>query len=234
MKVLLIEDNPSTVETVALCLEMRWEDAIIVSVSEGEKGVEMVETEDPNVVILDLGLPDVDGLTALRKIRSFSDVPVIILSVRGEEQDKVAGLERGADDYVVKPFSPGELLARVQAVLRRAKASSPQDDSVPLTVGDIIIDPGMRRVTVRGREVKLTPTEYDFLYLLARNAGRTLTHEFLLSKVWGEEYTDSPNYLKVYAQRLRNKVEENPKDPQLVLTQRGGYLLARETPLLTL
>jgi two-component system KDP operon response regulator KdpE len=227
MKVLLIEDNPGIVETVALCLEMRWPEMTVASTSQGDKGVEMVETEKPDIVILDLGLPDVDGMTVLREIRSFSDVPVIILTVKGEEQDKVAGLERGADDYVVKPFSPGELLARVQAVFRRTKAPPPQDES-PLIIGEIVIDPGMRRVTVRGKEVKLTPTEHNLLYLLARNAGRMLSHEFLLSKIWGEEYADSPNYLKVYVQRLRSKLEEDPKNPQLVLTQRGGYLLARE------
>jgi DNA-binding response OmpR family regulator len=226
MKVLLIEDNPSIVETVSLCLQMRWQDATIVSASEGEKGVEMVETETPDIVILDLGLPDVYGLAVLKEIRSFSDVPIVILTVKGEEQDKVAGLERGADDYVVKPFNPGELLARVQAVLRRTRAY-PSHNGSPLTVGGITIDPGMRKVIVRGKEIKLTPTEHNLLYLLARNAGRALTHEFLLSKLWGEEYVDSSNYLKVYIQRLRNKIEEDPKNPALVLTQRGGYLLAR-------
>ena len=226
MKILLIEDNASIVETVSLCLQMRWQDATIVSASGGEKGAEMVETETPDIVILDLGLPDVDGLAVLKEIRSFSDVPVIILTVRGEEQDKVAGLERGADDYVVKPFNPGELLARVQAVLRRTKASPSHDES-PLTVGDITIDPGMRKVMVRGQEIKLTPIEHNLLYLLARNAGRTLSHEFLLSRVWGEEYVSSPNYLKVYVQRLRSKVEKDPKNPAFIITQRGGYFLAR-------
>ena len=225
MKILLIEDNPSIVDTVSLCLQMRWQDATIVYSPEGARGVEMVETENPDIIILDLGLPDVDGLTVLREIRAFSEIPVVILTVRGEEQDKVAGLERGADDYVVKPFNPGELLARVQAVLRRTKASSSRDES-PLTVGDITIDPGMRKVMVRGQEVKLTPIEHNLIYLLARNAGRALTHEFLLSKVWGEEYVSSPNYLKVYVQRLRNKLEKDPKNPALIITQRGGYLLA--------
>ncbi len=226
MKILLIEDNPSIVDTVSLCLQMRWQDATIVSSPEGVKGAEMVETENPDMVLLDLGLPDVDGLTVLREIRTFSEVPIVILTVRGEEQDKVAGLERGADDYVVKPFNPGELLARVQAVLRRTKAS-PSHNEPPLTVGDITIDFGMRKVMVRGQEVKLTPIEHNLLYLMARNAGRTLSHEFLLSKVWGEEYVSSLNYLKVYVQRLRNKLEKDPKNPALIITQRGGYLLAR-------
>ena len=226
MKILLIEDNPSIVDTVSLCLQMRWQDATIVSSPEGVKGAEMVETENPDMVLLDLGLPDVDGLTVLREIRTFSEVPIVILTVRGEEQDKVVGLERGADDYVVKPFNPGELLARVQAVLRRAKAFPSHNES-PLTVGDITIDFGMRKVMVRGQEVKLTPIEHNLLYLMARNAGRTLSHEFLLSKVWGEEYVSSLNYLKVYVQRLRNKLEKDPKNPALIITQRGGYLLAR-------
>ncbi len=226
MKILLIEDNPSIVDTVSLCLQMRWQDATIVSSPEGVKGAEMVETENPDMVLLDLGLPDVDGLTVLREIRTFSEVPIVILTVRGEEQDKVAGLERGADDYVVKPFNPGELLARVQAVLRRTKAFPSHNES-PLTVGDITIDFGMRKVMVRGQEVKLTPIEHNLLYLMARNAGRTLSHEFLLSKVWGEEYVSSLNYLKVYVQRLRNKLEKDPKNPALIITQRGGYLLAR-------
>jgi len=226
MKILLIEDNPSIVDTVSLCLQMRWQDATIVSSPEGVKGAEMVETENPDMVLLDLGLPDVDGLTVLREIRTFSEVPIVILTVRGEEQDKVVGLERGADDYVVKPFNPGELLARVQAVLRRTKAF-PSHNEPPLTVGDITIDFGMRKVMVRGQEVKLTPIEHNLLYLMARNAGRTLSHEFLLSKVWGEEYVSSLNYLKVYVQRLRNKLEKDPKNPALIITQRGGYLLAR-------
>lgn len=226
MKILLIEDNPSIVDTVSLCLQMRWQDATIVYSPEGARGVEMVETENPDIIILGLDLPDVDGLTVLREIRAFSEIPVVILTVRGEEQDKVAGLERGADDYVVKPFNPGELLARVQAVLRRTRAY-PSHSGSPLTVGGITIDPGMRKVIVRGKEIKLTPTEHNLLYLLARNAGRALSHEFLLSKVWGEEYVNSPNYLKVYVQRLRNKLEQDPKNPALIITQRGGYLLAR-------
>jgi DNA-binding response OmpR family regulator len=226
MKILLIEDNPSIVDTVSLCLQMRWQDATIVYSPEGARGVEMVETENPDIIILGLDLPDVDGLTVLREIRAFSEIPVVILTVRGEEQDKVAGLERGADDYVVKPFNPGELLARVQAVLRRTRAY-PSHNGSPLTVGGITIDPGMRKVIVRGKEIKLTPTEHNLLYLLARNAGRALSHEFLLSKVWGEEYVNSPNYLKVYVQRLRNKLEQDPKNPALIITQRGGYLLAR-------
>ncbi len=228
MKVLLIEDNSSITETISLCLEMKWPEIVIVSTSEGRKGVEMVQTENPDIVILDLGLPDIDGLETLREIRSFSEVPLVILTVRGEDQDKVSGLEQGADDYIVKPFNPSELLARVQAVLRRGKVFPPRDD-FPLIVGALAIDPGIRKVVVGGKEVKLTPTELNLLYVLAQNAGKMLTHEYLLSNVWGKEYVDSLSYLKVYVQRLRNKIEEDPKNPRLILTQRGGYYLVRET-----
>ena len=228
MKALIIEDAPDIVETISLCFELRWPEVKVISTPEGSKGLTLAETESPDVIILDLGLPDMDGLEVLKDVRAFSDVPIIIVTVRGDEMDKVRGLELGADDYITKPFSHIELLARIKAVLRRTympelKAAEKSFYSPRLT-----IDFATRTVTVNGQLVRLTPTEYSLLHYLVLNEGVVLTHRALLEKVWGEEYTDSPEYLKVYIQRLRNKLEEDPTNPRLLISERGlGYKLVR-------
>jgi len=173
-----------------------------------------------------VGAVAISGFEVLKEIRSFSHVPIIILTVRGEEKDKIKGLGLGADDYIVKPFSPAELLARIRTVLRRTEAFPLKGE--PVNFGELIIEPGARKVVLRGKEIKLSPTEYNLLYLLAVNEGRTLTHRFLLEKVWGEEYLDSADYLKKYVQRLRGKLEEDPRNPKVILSKRGvGYLFVK-------
>ena len=173
-------------------------------------------------------MPDLNGFEVLRRIRQVSDTPVLMLTAKGEEMDKVKGLELGADDYITKPFSHLELFARIKAVLRRAELPPPITASPSFTAGDLAINFSSREVTVRSQVVKLTPTEYKLLYQLVRNAGRVLPHETLLAKVWGDEYRDEVDYLKVYVSRLRNKVERDPEHPQYILTERGlGYRFAR-------
>lgn len=231
LKALIIEDAPDIVETFSLCFELRWPGVKVISTPEGEEGITLAETESPDIIILDLGLPDMDGLEVLKGIRSFSSVPIIIVTVRGDEIDKIRGLELGADDYITKPFSHLELLARVQAVLRRAHIVEPKAEGRPFHSPGLSIDFASRTVTANGQAVSLTPTEYELLRYLVLNEGTVLTHRALLEKVWGEEYTDAPEYLKVYIQRLRNKLEKDPSDPKLLISERGvGYKFVRPSP----
>jgi two-component system KDP operon response regulator KdpE len=197
-----------------------WE---VLGAPDGPQALETIERQQPDVVLLDIGLPEMSGFEVLKAIRLFSDVPVIMLTVRDDELSKVQGLELGADDYVTKPFSHLELLARVRAVLRRAQAL-PLTHEQPFVSGDIKVDFARREATVRGESVSLTGTEYRLLYHLVRNAGRVMTHESLLARVWGREYTDEISYLKSYINRLRNKLEHDPHHPEYILTEYGlGY-----------
>ncbi|MBT4513185.1 MAG: response regulator transcription factor [Chloroflexi bacterium] len=228
MKVVIIEDDPEIVEAVSLCFDLRWPDVDVVSANEGIDGLGLIEKECPDIVILDVGLPDIDGFEVCRRIRLFSDVPVIMLTVKDQEFDKVKGLELGADDYITKPFSHVELLARVKAVLRRSTMPQFEEEEEPLTVGKIRIDYSSHEVRVDGNEVKLTPTEYSLLHFLARNAGRVIPHRVLLEKVWGADYVDSTDYLKVYIQRLRVKLRDDPQNCKLIISERGvGYKLSK-------
>ncbi|MEK7247372.1 MAG: response regulator transcription factor, partial [Chloroflexota bacterium] len=174
-------------------------------------------------ILLDINLPGIDGFTVCQEIRSFTDVPIVMLSARDSEVDKVRGLEMGADDYITKPFSHLELLARVRAVLRRYQAQIPSVGEV-FESGNLKIDYASRTVTVNGMQVRLTPTEYSLLFHLSRNAGRVLPHQTLLAKVWGREYTDEIDYLKVYIRRLRQKLEGDPETIGRIVSERGvGY-----------
>ena len=225
MKVLIIEDDREIVEVISLAFEIRWPDVKLVSTHLGEKGVELVESENPDVVILDLGLPDISGFDVLKEIRAFSAVPILILTVRGEEADVVKGLEWGADDYMVKPFRQLELLSRIKALTRRA---SPSGEETPLVCGELSFNHAARQLSYGPREIDLTPTEGTILYQLMRNAGRVVTHSALAEAVWGEDYPDATNALKVYILRLRQKLEVDPRQPKLILTKTGmGYLLAK-------
>ncbi|HAV10718.1 MAG TPA: DNA-binding response regulator [Dehalococcoidia bacterium] len=224
MKILIIEDSPDIQEAISLCFEIHWSEAQVLTVGLGEEGIAKTGSESPDIVILDLGLPDIDGFKVLKEIRTFSDVPVIILTVRGEEIDKVRGLELGADDYIVKPFSHMELLARVKAVLRRSHMTELKQDEKIVLNPQLSIDFVSRTILKESKKIKLTPTEFNLLRYLARNEGKVLTHHTLLSKVWGEEYTDSSDYLKVYIQRLRDKLEIDPANPEILISERGvGY-----------
>ena len=225
MKVLVIDDDPDIVEVVSLTFEMRWPSSTILSALNGDTGVEMVDTESPSLVILDVGLPDMDGYSVCQEIRRFSDVPIIMLTVRDKEADIVKGLQVGADDYVAKPFRPIEFMARVQSVLRRSQASPyAGGEEKPFLHNRLLVDFTRHEVFLDGRQIKLTPTEYQLLYHLTKNAGKVMTHRTLLGRVWGREYLDETNYLKVHIKHLRQKLEDDPADPSYILTERTvGY-----------
>lgn len=209
-------------QVISTCFEMRWPDSIIVSVSQGKKGIELVETESPDVVLLDIGLPDMDGFEVLRQIRFFSSVPTIIETVEDEEVDRIRGLELGADDYITKPFSYMELLARVKAVLRRSQMVEFKGGETNFVSGNLAINFAAREVRLGDEVVKLTPTEYKLLHLLVRNKGQVVTQRKLMQQVWGEDYIENTDYLRAYIRRLRDKLRDNP--PQMILTEHGlGY-----------
>ncbi len=229
VKVLIVEDSPEIQEAAQLIFELHWKQAIVIQALRGEDGIEKTRQEKPDIVLLDLGLPDMDGLRVLKEIRNISNVPVIILTVRGEEMDKVRGLEMGADDYVVKPFAHRELLARMKAVLSRkpitADAISGGGNIQPSPC-DISMDLNTGTVMRNGRPVKLTSTEYNLLKYLAGQKGKVLSDMDILSHVWGEEYTDCSEYLQVYVKRLREKLEDNPSRPRIIVKEANGYKIA--------
>lgn len=223
MKVLVVDDEPDVIEVVNLCFGLRWPDADVVSARSGEDALKAIERDVPELVLLDIVLPGMDGFEVCQEIRRISDVPVVMVSARDSEVDKVRGLEMGADDYITKPFSHLELLARVRAVLRRYQNQLPAVGEV-FESGDLRIDYASRQVAVGGKFVRLTPTEYSLLFHLTRNVGRVLPHHTLLAKVWGREYTDEIDYLKVYIRRLRQKLEGDPENIGQIISERGvGY-----------
>ncbi len=227
MKAVVIDDSPEIADVVSLCFQLHWSGATIISAKDGARGLELIEAENPDVVILDIGLPDMDGFQVLREIRLFSQVPVIMLTVRGEDTDIARGLELGADDYITKPFSHIELIARVQAVLRRVQGL-PVSEEKPFVSGKLAVDFASNEVTVDGKPVKLTSTEYKLLYHLIRNEGRLLSHENLLTKIWGETYRDARDLLRVHIQHLRQKLEDSAESPNIIVTEHGmGYRFVR-------
>ena len=223
MKVLVVDDEPDVMEVVNLCFSLRWPEAEMMSAKNAEEGLKHLEKESPDIILLDVVLPGMDGFQMCQEVRRISDVPIVMLSARDGEVDKVRGLEMGADDYITKPFSHLELLARVRAVLRRYQNQLPALGEV-FESGELRIDYASRHVTVKGRTVRLTPTEYSLLFHLTRNAGRVLPHQTLLAKVWGREYTDEIDYLKVYIRRLRQKLESDTSAIGTIVSERGvGY-----------
>ena len=194
----------------------------------GGDGLVEVATRQPDVVLVDLGLPDIDGLEVIRRIREWSSVPVIVLSARGGERDKVTALDAGADDYVEKPFGTDELLARVRVALRHG-AGGPRDADAVFTAGGLTVDQARRIVTVDSHEVHLTPIEYKLLTILVHHAGKVLTHRQLLREVWGPTHVEHAHYLRVYMGQLRRKIERDPAQPRYLLTEPGvGYRLVDE------
>ncbi len=225
-KILVVDDEPHLVKLVRSNLEAQH--FKVITAMEGQSGLAMVEKEGPDLVILDVMMPGMDGFDVLQKIREFSSVPVIMLTAKDQDVDVVKGLQFGADDYVKKPFSVHELMARVEAVLRRAAPGDDVQARPPFVVGDFTMDFQQRQVTVRGKEVRVGPTEYKLLSQLVRNAGRVMLHADLLRKVWGPEYGGETEYLRVYISYLRNKIEEDPSKPKYILTEHGvGYLFKR-------
>ena len=195
----------------------------------GADGLIEVASRQPDVVIVDLGLPDMDGLDVIRRLREWTAVPVIVLSARGQERDKVTALDAGADDYVSKPFGAGELLARIRVALRHTAGASHEGEESAFEVGDLEVDQLRRRVTMRGTEIKLTPIEYKVLTTLVRHAGKVVTHQQLLREVWGPSHDDQSHYVRVYMAHLRHKLETEPARPRYLLTEPGvGYRLAAE------
>ena len=227
MKLLVIEDDSDIVEAISLAFQIRWPEAQVMASHSGVRGVELVESEQPDIVILDLGLPDINGFEVLRKIRLFSEVPIIILTVRAEEADVIKGLEWGADDYIVKPFRQLELLARVKAQTRRQ--SQPEGDQI--SSGHLKLNSVTGQLILNNKEISLTVTESRILGHLMRNTGHVATHHRLAEVVWGDDYDGAADSIKVHIRRLREKIEEDPSQPKLILTKPGiGYLFARQQP----
>jgi two-component system KDP operon response regulator KdpE len=195
----------------------------------GHDGLARAATQRPDLIILDLGLPDIDGLDVTRQVREWSSTPIIVLSARGQEGDKIAALDAGADDYLTKPFGVGELMARVRVALRHATHAAQESGGQIFMVGELRVDLARRQVFVGGAEVHLTPIEYKLLVTLVQHAGKVLTHQLLLRQVWGPSYSDEAHYLRVYMGQLRHKLEANPARPRYLLTEPGvGYRLAAE------
>jgi len=220
--ILVVDDEPRIVEAVGMNLEL--EGYQVSSASNGYEALQKLTEDLPDLVILDVMMPEIDGFETLRKIREVSTVPVIMLTVRGEEIDKVKGLDLGADDYITKPFNPKELVLRIRAVLRRVEMPSPVPKTEIRVDDNLSIDFSRCKVIIKGKEVHLRPTEYRLLYHLVSNAGHVLTHETLLRRVWGYEYRDEDHYLWLYITYLRKKIEDDPKHPKYILSERGiGY-----------
>jgi two-component system KDP operon response regulator KdpE len=220
--VLIVDDEPRMIKFIRLNLDL--EGYRVIEASNGLEALEKVRTELPDLVLLDVMMPEIDGFETLERIREISNVPVIMLTVKADEEDKVRGLELGADDYVTKPFSPRELSSRIKAVLRRTEMPSPVEKTTIEIDDDLSIDFNRREVIVRGERIKLRPTEYRLLYHLVNNAGWVMTHEMLLSKVWGYAYRDDSQLLRLYITYLRQKIEPDPSNPRYIFTERGiGY-----------
>ncbi len=231
MKVLVIDDDPNIAQAILLAFGLQWQAVEVKVVYDGLSGLDAFFEIQPDVLLLDVGLPDLSGFEVLERIRAHSDVPILMLSAHGEELDKVRGLEGGADDYITKPFGHLELLARVRAVLRRAELPPPVHAVPDLEAGDLTINFASREVRIKDQKVRLTPVEYGLLYQLACNAGQVLTHETLLTKVWGDASGSEPDYLKVYVSRLRAKLGEDPNHPHWIETvPRLGYRFLRSFP----
>ncbi len=224
-KLILIVDDEARMRRF-MQMNLDLEGYRVIEAGNGLEAIDRVRENLPDLVLLDVMMPEMDGFEALRIIRETATVPVIMLTVRNDESDKVKGLELGADDYVTKPFSPRELASRIKAVLRRVDMDAPgQSASSTIKVDDYLrIDFNRRVVQVGGKEIKLRPTEYRLLYHLVQNAGQVLTHEMILSKVWGYEYRDESQYVRLYITYLRQKIEPDPGNPKYILTERGvGY-----------
>lgn len=239
LKILLIEDNADIREVTNLIFEMHMPEVKIIPAVKGAEGLTLMKSESPDMIILDLGLPDMDGMKVLKEIRSYSDIPIVILTIRGDETDKVRGLEMGADDYIVKPFNHNELLARVKAVFRhRGKREGPKKSvevkAAPAAVAKSM--PAAKRIRMNvsagtvqknGEQVKLSTTELNLLKYLVSHEGKTISGDDILTKVWGIEYVDCASNLQQYIRHLREKLEENPDSPQIIIQEENGYKIAR-------
>jgi two-component system KDP operon response regulator KdpE len=220
-RILVVDDEPRMIGFIRMNLEL--EDHLVIEAHSGLHALDAIRTQLPDLVLLDVMMPELDGFETLRMLREFADIPVIMLTAKGEENDKVRGLELGADDYITKPFGPRELSSRIKAIFRRLE--KPTADEAILAIDErLSVDFNRREVIVAGERIKLRPTEYRLLYHLIRNAGWTVPHDQLLQKVWGYEYRDEAHYVRLYVNYLREKIEADPSNPQYIITERGvGY-----------
>ncbi|MBI3467203.1 MAG: response regulator [Planctomycetes bacterium] len=224
-RILLIEDEQEIRRFLRVSLTARGYE--LLECTTGREGVLQAASQPPDAIILDLGLPDIDGMDVIRQVREWSGVPIIVLSARGQEQQKVAALDAGADDYLTKPFGVGELLARLRVALRHA--ATDESGEPTFTIGPLHVDLARRQVFVNGEEVHLTPTEYRLLTTLVKHAGKVVTHRQLLKEVWGPESVNETHYLRVYTGQLRQKLGDTSAQPRFLLTEPGvGYRLASE------
>ncbi len=214
-RILIVDDEPNIIGAVAPLLRARGYD--VLTAMSGRAALETLDRDKPDLIVLDLGLPDIDGVEVCRRVRETSSVPILVLSARAGERDKVGALDAGADDYVTKPFGAEELLARIRATLRRVENPSPPSE--PIVRGDLVIDRERFRVLRRGEEVRLTPKEFELLTFLAQHAGRVLTHRTILKAIWGSHVVDQPEHLRVLVGSLRKKIEPNPSSPKYILTE---------------
>lgn len=198
---------------------------VVIEAETGREGLQKVASQSPDVVLLDLGLPDMDGMEIIRQMRAWSRIPIIVLSARGQEHDKIEALDHGADDYLTKPFAAGELIARIKVALRHA--NRPQGDApFVYDYDNLVIDTASRRVRLDGEDVRLTPIEYKLLIVLARNSGKVLTHASLLNEVWGKHAPENQTYLRIHTQHLREKLNDDALNPRFIVTEPGiGYRL---------
>ena len=221
-RILVVDDEERMVRFIRLNLE--HDGFQVTEAYRGTQAINKMRSNMPDLILLDVMMPDMDGFEVLKLIRETSSVPVIMLTAKGEEEDRVRGLELGADDYVTKPFSPRELVSRVRAVLRRTEMSTGATHGLIEVDDRLKLDFDRREVWVEGKLVQLRPTEYRLLYHLVQNAGWVITHDQILAKVWGYEYSDEPHYVRLYINYLRKKLEKDPSDPKYILTERGvGY-----------
>lgn len=224
MRILVVDDDAGVVESVRLGFSLQWREVDVLGAHSGDAALDVIEHEHPDIVLLDVGLPDMDGYEVLTQVRTFSDVPVVMLTARDDVMDKVKGLELGADDYVTKPFNHLELMARVKAVVRRQEMPAPASRTPSFRSGELEVDFATHEARLRGDRLDLTPTEYKVLYHLARNVGHVLEHRTLLAKVWGREYVDEVHYIRVYIRRLRRKLGDTSETPRYIETEHGlGY-----------
>ncbi len=226
MKILLIEDSPEIQESVALILKLRWPESTMITTLFGEKGVELVKKEIPDIVILDINLPDINGFQVLRQIRTFSNVPLVILTVKEDEADKIKGLELGADDYIVKPFSAGEFLARLKAVLRRKQIPEKEEQVTGkfFIRGKLRADFTSGEVSIGDKLLTLMPSTYSLLYQLMTNEGKVLSNQTLIDKTWGPGHTSDVEYLRSCITILKNELEKEPGTPTMIFDEGGtGY-----------
>ena len=225
--VLVVEDDPKIRHVLRAALVSQG--YRLLEAATGQEGLTLAASHRPNLLILDLGLPDMDGLDVLRQVREWASVPILVLSARGKERDKVLALDAGADDYVTKPFGMGELTARMRVALRHAATRDSGQVEEAVTIGDLAVDFARREVRLAGKRIDLTPIEYKLLSVLVKNAGKVITHRQLLLEVWGPAFENQAHYVRVYMKRLREKLEPIPARPRYLLSEPGvGYRLIDE------